>query len=171
MDTLNSILKFIGNKLKIITDKYTTTGIVNTGSDFNIDCTNLNINGNCLINGANIVDSGAVTFTGTAPGSGYWVRLYDGTQICWRQGTTTAFTATHNYGSLYQGVMNFDFPRTFVGDRPIASPCVAKYSSGATWASYSSVSLSSFSLRMFDIVSRPSGGNTVFGFIAIGRWK
>ena len=132
MDTLNSILKFIGNKLKIITDelkiitdKYTTTGIVSTCNDFNIDCTNLNITGNYLINGESFGYKEPIDITSSIHSTNGWTATNDGVAQFYLEPQGSANECAEYYKDLtidvYVGVV-----RTYKGGIGVSTfPIVA----------------------------------------------
>lgn len=87
---------------------------------------------------------------------------------CWIR-TTQNVAINNAYGSLYQGVWTWNFPVTFITP-PTVVCSEMKWGTSASWAETTGVTISTASLRAFDVASRASG-STVISAYAIGRWK
>ena len=102
--------------------------------------------------------------------NGSWIKYSDGTMICWNHFITTDQAIDNQYGSLYQGTRSILFPQTFV--EPPAGTCSQfQLGTGASWGAVMNTSVSSMTLRGFDITSRVAGAKCEISWTAIGKWK
>ena len=104
--------------------------------------------------------------------NGSYLRLPDGTQICWLNIVVTDQAINTVYsGGLYIGGRKWTFPMPFIFT-PTVSCGAFRYGTSASWGSLASnLSASSVELRGYDVVSREAGQNCIIQAIAIGRWK
>ncbi|MFG8346173.1 hypothetical protein ACEOPV_19675, partial [Pseudomonas aeruginosa] len=115
------------------------------------------------------VPTGAVIERGSNA-NGEYIRLADGTQICWFNASVTDQAVDSPYGSLFTGTRGWSFPATFVGS-PTVSVGLFRWGTGAGWGTVGGVaSTTSVTLRIFDISSRATGTATAISAIATGRW-
>ncbi len=115
------------------------------------------------------VPTGAIIEKGSNA-NGSWVKYADGTLICWRTWTTTSFAIDSAYGDLAIGAIAWTYPAAFAGDLPTVSCSYGKWGTSASWSGISTISLTSSTIRVYDIQTRPSGTGTAFSAMAIGRW-
>lgn len=102
--------------------------------------------------------------------NGEYIRLADGTQLCWFNASVTDQAVDTAYGSLFTGTRGWSFPATFVGS-PTVSVGLFRWGTGAGWGTVGGVaSTTSVTLRIFDIASRATGTATAISAIANGRW-
>lgn len=119
---------------------------------------------------------GKISFKGTeiismgSNSNGYYIRLYDGTQICWLNATSTAISITGAYGSLYIGSTRWTYPATFIGN-PSVQVGRAQWGTSASWGSFSTHTTTYVDIRFIDVAPRASGTATDYTVMAIGRWK
>jgi hypothetical protein len=105
-----------------------------------------------------------------ANGNGTWIKLYDGTLICWHRTTLTAQSVSGSYGVLYQGSINWTFPMAFASE-PAVTCSEYKWGTSASWGSLSGTPTTTYApLRIMDAFNR-SPGTAYLSVIAIGRWK
>ena len=104
--------------------------------------------------------------------NGSYLRLPDGTQICWLNISVTDQAISDPYSDiLYTGSRIWTFPMPFISS-PAVSCGIFKWGSSASWGSLSSQSSSStVTLRGYDIIPREAGTTCLIQAIAIGRWK
>lgn len=102
--------------------------------------------------------------------NGTAIKYPDGTMICTLQTTVTDQAIANAYGSLYQSTRTWTFPVPFIS-RPAVSCSEAQWGTGCSWGAIRGVDKTSATLRIMDAFSRPTGTNTYFSAIAIGRWK
>lgn len=103
--------------------------------------------------------------------NGSYLRLPDGTQICWLSTTVTDQAINSNYGNgLYQCLRNWTFPVPFIST-PTVSCGAFKWGTSGSWGSVSTSTNTVAGLRGFDIASRSAGTSCIIQAIAIGRWK
>ena len=115
-----------------------------------------------LVTVSDIVDYGSNA-------NGYYVRFADGTQICW--GRTPELSLQFNaYGSIFQAPYTLTCSAKFANTY-ISCAASVTLGTGAPWANVQTPGVSSIPLRVFDIVDRTNSIETVFRWIAIGRWK
>lgn len=103
--------------------------------------------------------------------NGSYLRLPDGTQICWLNTTVTdqAINTLYTNG-VYQGIRNWTFPIPFIDSPSVSCGCF-RYGTGASWGAVSASTPTEAGLRAYDFVSREAGQNCIIQAIAIGRWK
>lgn len=102
--------------------------------------------------------------------NGEYIRIADGTQLCWFNASVTDQAVDTSYGSLFTGTRGWSFPATFVGS-PTVSVGLFRWGTGAGWGTVGGVaSTTSVTLRIFDISSRATGTATAISAIATGRW-
>lgn len=104
--------------------------------------------------------------------NGFYLRLPDGTQICWLNIVVTDQAINTVYaGGIYIGGRTWTFPKPFIS-APVASCGAFKHGTGASWGSLAGApSESGVTLRGYDVVSRDAGPNCIIQAMAIGRWK
>ena len=104
--------------------------------------------------------------------NGSYLRLPDGTQICWLNITVTDQAINTEYaGGIYLGLRMWTFPMPFIFT-PTVSCGTFMYGTSASWGSISGApSVSNVTLRGYDVVSREAGQKCIIQAIAIGRWK
>ena len=103
--------------------------------------------------------------------NGSYLRLPDGTQICWLSTTVTDQSIDLEYGGgLYQGIRNWTFPIPFV-DTPAVSCGAFRWGASGSWGSVSGASATTAVLRGLDIASHSAGTICIIQVMAIGRWK
>lgn len=131
--------------------KFHEKGVLDVGGD-------VYVAGDIKINGDSIVGSGSNA-------NGQWVRLHDGTQICWGASVGEIETQTTS-GSLF---MSSGFLLTYA--RPfIGSPAVyvGTRGSNASWATTGSVT---HTATFVYLMGTSNGMKANIGYQAIGRWK
>lgn len=104
--------------------------------------------------------------------NGSYLRMPDGTQICWLNITVTDQTINTVYANgIYIGSRTWTFPMPFIST-PTVSCGAFMYGTSASWGSISGTpSVSNVTLRGYDVVSREAGQKCIIQAIAIGRWK
>lgn len=104
--------------------------------------------------------------------NGSYLRLPDGTQLCWLNISVTDQAISDPYsGILYTGSRTWTFPMPFISS-PVVSCGIFKWGSSASWGSLSGQSsVSTATLRGYDIAPRKAGTTCLIQAIAIGRWK
>lgn len=104
--------------------------------------------------------------------NGSYLRLPDGTQICWLNISVTDQAISDPYSDiLYTGSRTWTFPMPFISS-PVVSCGIFKWGSSASWGSLASrSSISTVTLRGYDITPREAGTTCLIQAIAIGRWK
>lgn len=102
--------------------------------------------------------------------NGTAIKFPDGTMICTLQTTVTDQAIENAYGNLYQSIRVWTFPVPFV-ERPAVSCSEAQWGTGCSWGSVRGANATTATLRIMDAFPRPTGTNTYFSAIAIGRWK
>lgn len=104
--------------------------------------------------------------------NGSYLRLPDGTQLCWLNISVTDQAISDPYSSiLYTGSRTWTFPMPFISS-PVVSCGIFKWGSSASWGSLSGQSsVSTATLRGYDIIPREAGTTCLIQAIAIGRWK
>lgn len=108
--------------------------------------------------------TGALVERGTGA-NGDWVRLADGTQICWKLNLSAATVSTAD-GALFKSAnVSWIFPAAFS-----AAPAVsgAQAASLDCWASAGTVTATTATCRLRATVTK--GSATAFGMVATGRW-
>lgn len=103
--------------------------------------------------------------------NGSYLRMPDGTQICWLNTTVTdqAINTLYTNG-VYQGIRNWTFPIPFIDSPSVSCGCF-RYGTGASWGAINASTPTEAGLRAYDFVSREAGQNCLIQAIAIGRWK
>ncbi len=149
------------------------------GTLFQVDESDLLWKGQHVYRQDNIVGAVSVSGGGTPTGSiiekgsnanGQYVKYADGTLICWRTWTTTTLAIDGAYGDLFIGALSWAYPSAFVGELPSVNCSYLKWGTSASWPALSALSLTSTSIRVYDIQSRPAGTGTAISVTAIGRW-
>lgn len=104
--------------------------------------------------------------------NGSYLRLPDGTQICWMDISAKDQAIDIPYaGGLYQGLRTWTFPMPFVST-PTVSCGAFRHGTSGSWGTLGGdPSTSNVALRGLDVVSRDAGTNCYIQAIAIGRWK
>lgn len=104
--------------------------------------------------------------------NGSYLRMPDGTQICWLNISVTDQAINTEYaGGIYLGLRMWTFPMPFIFT-PTVSCGTFMYGTSASWGSISGApSVSNVTLRGYDVVSREAGQKCIIQAIAIGRWK
>lgn len=103
---------------------------------------------------------------------GSYLRLPDGTQICWLNISVTDQAISDPYSNImYTGSRKWTFPMPFISS-PVVSCGIFKWGSSASWGSLANPSsISTVTLRGYDIIPREAGTTCLIQAIAIGRWK
>ncbi len=102
--------------------------------------------------------------------NGSYIRFDDGTQICWYVGEQTVRIDNVLISGLYYGVLNLNFPASFI-DRPAASIGHTVHpKSGASWGLVRGTSSTRVTINYLYPVSC-SSASMIVSYIAIGRWK
>jgi hypothetical protein len=98
--------------------------------------------------------------------NGHYVRLTDGTQICWTMKASTD-TLTGESGGLFWDQQTVAFPAAFSAV-PVVSPTAFDVSSGLCWGTVSGMpGLTNF---LFKAIGTTNGGTYQMTYFAIGRW-
>jgi uncharacterized protein DUF2793 len=98
--------------------------------------------------------------------NGHYVRLADGTQICWAMKASTD-TLTGESGGLFWDQQTVAFPAAFSAV-PVVSPNAFDVSDGLCWGTVSGVpGLTNF---LFKAIGTTNGGTYQMTYLAIGRW-
>lgn len=104
--------------------------------------------------------------------SGNWIKYNDGTLIQWNDLEVDDQAIDGVYGSLYQGTRNITLPQAFKNDHYTALCTQFLWGTGASWGSVVQRNTkSTFTIRGYDLFSRPSGTRTNISWFAIGKWK
>lgn len=112
--------------------------------------------------------SGAIIERGSNA-TGEWVRYADGTQICWRSGTTSTTINSLYTTGLYVGDITVTLPVVFVGT-VAGLTGEARWGSGRSWVTGMAVTSGDQArINFMDSVSRASG-TVAYNFAVIGRW-
>lgn len=103
--------------------------------------------------------------------NGSYLRLPDGTQLCWLNTIVTDQAINTLYTSgVYQGIRNWTFPIPFIDSPSVSCGCF-KHGTGASWGTANASTPTEAGLRAYDFVSREAGDNCLIQAVAIGRWK
>ncbi|WP_240500675.1 hypothetical protein [Pseudomonas putida] len=118
----------------------------------------------------NSVPAGAIIERGSNA-NGEYVKLADGTMICWLNISVTDQAIDSLYtASIYTGTRTWFFPAYFSAP-PVVTPGAFRWGGAANWSSpASAATTSSVSLRGFDAVARAAGSSVQISATAIGRW-
>lgn len=116
------------------------------------------------------VPTGALIETGSNA-NGRYLRLPDGTQICWQDISVTDQAIEAPYGPVYLGVRNWTFPAAFAAQPAVPAPA-CRWGTGASWGSVGAFPspLTTVTFRLFDALPRAAGTAFTASFLAIGRW-
>ena len=103
--------------------------------------------------------------------NGSYLRLPDGTQICWLNTVVTdqAINTLYTNG-VYQGLRNWTFPIPFIDSPSVSCGCF-RHGTGASWGAANVSTPTEAGLRAYDFVSREAGSACIIQAVAIGRWK
>lgn len=102
--------------------------------------------------------------------NGEYTRFASGTLICTDSGTVNDWAINNAYGSLYQGSREFTFAYPFAV-APAATCGLCRYGTGAAWPGAASPTTTTVSIRAIDVMSRATGTNVAYSYIAIGSWR
>lgn len=103
--------------------------------------------------------------------NGSYLRLPDGTQLCWLNTIVTDQAINTLYTSgVYQGIRNWTFPIPFIDSPSVSCGCF-RHGTGASWGAVNASTPTEAGLRAYDFVSREAGSTCLIQAIAIGRWK
>ena len=107
--------------------------------------------------------------SGTTAGA-RWLRFADGTMIQESRHSVTNQAINTAYGSLFIGSRAISFPVAFAAP-PSVTVGEALWGTSASWGAPYLASATGFTIRFYDISSRPTGTSTVISWLAIGRWS
>lgn len=97
-------------------------------------------------------------------GNGHYMRLADGTQICWRAGAATSCTSAHGSVFMSTALQGWTYPAAFA-----AEPCVSGGASGTTrWLGIGAPGTTSVNYRVFTTHSDSTQLSPLL--VAIGSW-
>lgn len=104
--------------------------------------------------------------------NGNYIKYEDGILIQWNDMEVDDQAIDNPYGSLYQGTRIITLPVDFKDNHYSAVCTQFLWGTSASWGSVvQRNNKSSFSIRGFDLFSRPSGTRTNISWFAIGKWK
>lgn len=158
MNTLSSLLAFLGNTLGANPNTLTTTSKTLVGAINEVDA-----------------DMAAVADYIVEQGSnenGSYRKWNSGVMECWVRTTEQVALTTVYVSPIHTGTWTWTFPIAFVGGdaRPTVTVSEFKWGTGGGWGSVSGVAPTQTTLRGYDCYSRASG-STVISAYAIGKWK
>ena len=103
--------------------------------------------------------------------NGSYLRLPDGTQLCWLNTIVTDQAINTLYTSgVYQGIRNWTFPIPFIDSPSVSCGCF-RHGTGASWGAVNASTPTEAGLRAYDFVLREAGSTCLIQAVAIGRWK
>jgi hypothetical protein len=104
--------------------------------------------------------------------NGEFVRLADGSQICWHNISVTDQAIESTYGNVFVGARSWTFPAVFSTAPVVPAPSLNWGATpGGSWGSVSAApSTTSVTFRFFDGISRATGTAFIAYFSSIGRW-
>ncbi|NPD14041.1 DUF2793 domain-containing protein [Xinfangfangia sp. D13-10-4-6] len=109
--------------------------------------------------------TGAVIERGSGA-NGEYIRLADGTQICWRSGLSAANVSTALGAGFTSAAVAWTFPQPFVAG---SAPVVSGMADGVDcWLSQAAPSVTAVSLRVLGLVSKAAA--VPIRVMAVGRW-
>ncbi|MCB5408460.1 DUF2793 domain-containing protein [Pseudogemmobacter faecipullorum] len=98
--------------------------------------------------------------------SGSWLRLADGTQICWHHGFSVANVSTALGAGFTSPAVSWSYPQSFLAG---SAPVVSGLADGVDcWLAAAAPSASSASLRVLSFLSK--AGSQALRVMAVGRW-
>lgn len=121
--------------------------------------------GRLLVNDASVVESGSGS-------SGNWLKLYDGTMICWNYIEVTDQAIDSEYGAMYRGERVITYPSSFTS-APTLCCTEFRHGDSASWGSVGThaTPLTKGTLCGYDVSSRQAGTTCRIGWFAVGKWK
>lgn len=102
--------------------------------------------------------------------NGYVVQYKDGTMRAWIRRTVTNVAINNAYGTLFTGNWTWNFPIPFI-DYPIVKVGQARWGTGRSWGTTTSVNSNSATITIIDAYKREVGTNVVIYAEATGRWN
>ena len=142
------------------TNDYDARIIVRGGSKTMTSQASLDISAvRLLLNGIDIIDYGNNT-------NGHWIKMYDGTMICWGRDLRNIAVGTANGNIFRSNQINYTYPAAFVGPYPQIS--ISAYDSMTALMELES--RTAFGVMLFKGTSN-TNLRTQITWQAIGRWK
>ncbi len=102
--------------------------------------------------------------------NGTAIKFSDGTMICFFRKRVTDQPINVTYGSLYEGVREWNYPVNFIST-PTVICSEFFWGTGASWGSVRLTRENSCQLIGYDAYPRPEGEVVQISAMAIGRWK
>lgn len=99
--------------------------------------------------------------------NGEYVRLADGTQICWAESATKFATSAAQGGLFYSNGQLFTYPAAFVGIPRVAPACIGAGGGGVPLGFLYGRTGSGVGVGAYSVVT---DAHFYAGYIAIGRW-
>lgn len=100
--------------------------------------------------------------------NGSYLRLPDGTMLCWWKYDVYDQAVNSPYVGLYSGTRTWTFPAQF--SAPPVAMGEMRWGTGASWCATMDTTQSAATFAIIDAVTRPTGTKTSLWFFAIGRW-
>lgn len=104
--------------------------------------------------------------------NGKYVKLYDGTMICWHTEEVTNQAIDEAYGSIFVGTRSITYPYPFA-EEPTLTCTAFLWGNSCSWGGVgkNQTPLTNGTLKGYDYYSRATGTTCKIGWIAVGKWK